>query len=64
MVEDVCWVNSTFVLRKEESWNKIGTNKGLGSDECDHDDCQFHLKYYQWTAWVFLVMAIVYYLPR
>ena len=37
---------------------------GMGSDQCDYPDCQFHVAYYQWTAWVLLLLALLYFIPR
>ncbi len=39
---------------------------GLGNERrCLKDGgCQFWLSYYQWTAWVLLLLAFGFYLPR
>ncbi len=39
--------------------------KGIANDNiCPLGDCQFRLDYYQWTAWILLLQAFIFYLPR
>lgn len=51
--DDICWVSSTY---------NIPINEDLPHSENDRKDKM--LKYYQWTPFILLLMAMLFYLPR
>lgn len=51
--DDICWVSSTYNVPLEED---------LPNDENVRKDKM--LKYYQWTPFILLLMAMLFYLPR
>ncbi len=46
----------------------INYSAGLGNEDVclreGNTNCTFKLAYYQWTAWVLLLLAFLFYLPR